>query len=229
MTNRKRILIFLIGIILISGLFLFGKQLIAVSMILIGLLILPLIITYRKITFNTTELVILSLIGSIAAVLRLPFAVLPSVQPTTFIIIATAIVIGPWGGLIIGLLAAFISNLYLGHGPWTLFQMLAWGLCGFYAGFLRNTIMMRTVIGRSIYGFISGILFGWFMNLSFIIFIVQTLDWKIILPYYVASFPFDLNHAITNSLLLIFFSTLWIKLIRRLTAKYNLFQKINND
>lgn len=224
MTYSKLAIIILIIFLPIIGLFLLGKQLIAATLFIIGLLISPLVISLRKMKFNIRELVILSLIGTIAALFRIPFAMLPSVQPTTFIIIATAIVIGSQGGFVIGLLAAFISNLYLGHGPWTLFQMLAWSLIGFYAGLLRQTIIMRTVIGRAIYGFVTGILFGWFMNLSFIIFIVQTVDLKVILPYYVASFPFDLNHAITNSVLLLVLSTMWIKLIESLTSKYNLFK-----
>lgn len=220
----KFIVMFSLFVGLIVSLFLLENQLIVASLLLISLLILPLIISFRQQKFNTRELVVLSLIGTTAAVLRIPFALIPSVQPTTFIIIATAIVIGPNGGFIIGLFAAFISNLYLGHGPWTLFQMLAWSLIGFYAGYFRKTIVMSTVIGRSIYGFITGILFGWLMNLSFIVFVVQTLDWKIIIPYYVASFPFDINHAISNSLLLLLFSTLWINLFNRLIKKYNLFK-----
>lgn len=225
MKTINRLLFILVVIVPIISLFYLGKQLIALSLIIFGILITPLIMQIRKITFKTNELIVLSLIGAIAAMLRIPFAAIPSVQPTTFIIIATAIVIGPQGGFIIGLLAALISNLYLGHGPWTLFQLLAWSLIGFYAGLLRNTFIMNTLIGRSIYGFVTGIIFGWFMNLSFIIFIVQTLDWQVILPYYIASFPFDLNHAITNSLLLLTLSTAWIRLLNRLTIKYNLFEQ----
>lgn len=221
-----RIIIILIMLLLPTiTLFIFGNEFLSLTVFIIGLLIMPVILTIRNMTFTTRELVILSFIGTIAAVFRIPFAILPSVQPTTFIIIATAICIGPQGGFIIGALAAIISNLYLGHGPWTVFQIIAWGLIGFYAGLLRHTIIMRSVVGRSTYGFITGILFGWFMNLSFIIFIVQTIDWKVIIPYYVASFPFDLNHAITNSVLLLLFSTVWIKFITKLTDKYKLFNK----
>lgn len=223
------ILIGLIIFIPTITLYLLGKQLIALTILIIAILVFPAINSFRKMAFNTRELIVLSLVGTIAAVLRIPFAAIPSVQPTTFIIIATAIVIGPQGGLIIGFLAAFISNLYLGHGPWTPFQMISWGLVGFYAGFLRHTFIMKTVIGRVGYGFIVGILFGWMMNLSFIIFLVQTIDLKIIVPYFIASFPFDLNHAISNSLLLFFLSSLWINLINRLTKKHNLFKHKNDD
>lgn len=220
-----KISILILIIILPSvSLYVLNKQFLALTILVIGILLTPLIMTFKKFNFNTRELVILSFIGTLAAIFRVPFAILPSVQPTTFIIIATAICIGSQGGFIIGLLAAFISNLYLGHGPWTLFQMTAWGLIGFYAGHLKDTFVMKTVIGRTVYGFITGILFGWFMNLSFLIFFVETLDWKMILPYFVASFPFDLNHAFTNSVLLLLLSTVWIKLIERLTKKYNLFE-----
>jgi len=226
MASYLKLLLIILSIGLpVIALFFLEQQLIAISLLTIGVLLIPLIITFRKTKLNTQELVTLSLIGTIAAITRIPFAALPSVQPTTFIIIATAIVIGPQGGFIIGLLAAFISNLFLGHGPWTLFQILAWSLIGFYAGLLRDTFVMRTLIGRCVFGFSVGIFFGWFMNVSFIIFIIQKLDWAIILPYYAASFLFDLNHAITNALLLLFFSQMWIYMLQRFTKKYDLFRR----
>jgi|SRR5690625_2716467 len=221
--NVERLInIFLI--LMVICLYGIGKQVISLTLIIIYLLIFPLIKQIKSFNFNTHELLVLAFIGAIAAMLRIPFAMIPSVQPTTFIIIATAIVIGSQAGFIIGLLAAFISSLYLGFGIWTVFQMIAWGLAGFYAGFLADTFILNNVIGRTIYGFCIGILFGWFMNLSFIILMIDSIDLEVILPYFIASFPFDLNHAITNSLLLFFFSHVWIKFMTYLTKKHRLFK-----
>ena len=39
---------------------------------------------------------------------------------------------GPPAGFMTGALSALVSNMLLGQGPWTVWQMLAWGLIGLF-------------------------------------------------------------------------------------------------
>ena len=48
----------------------------------------------------------------------------------------SGLVFGPFNGFIIGATTAFVSNIFLGQGPWTLYQMMAWGIIGVLSGFL---------------------------------------------------------------------------------------------
>ncbi|SES66274.1 energy-coupling factor transport system substrate-specific component [Oceanobacillus limi] len=168
----------------------------------------------------------LAILGAIAAVSRVPFASLPSVQPTSFVIIVSAIVLGPQSGFVIGVTAAIVSNIFLGQGPWTPWQMYAWGMIGLFAGLLRNTWLMKNKIGKSMFGFIVGFLFGWFMNLWFIIGVIQEVNWQSILLYNSTSFYFDLAHALSNVFFLVLFSASWIKILRRFKCKYGLFEQV---
>lgn len=68
-------------------------------------------------SLDSRELVLLALLTAIAAVSRVPFAGLPSVQPTTFVIIVTAVVFGAESGFVVGAGAALVSNIFLGQGP----------------------------------------------------------------------------------------------------------------
>src|SRR5690625_3352406 len=121
----------------------------------------------RKITGR--EVVILAILAAIAAVSRIPFAALPSIQPTSFVIIVTGLVFGAESGFIVGAVAAIVSNIFLGQGPWTPWQMYAWGMVGMSAGLFRNTWWMKQMWGKLLFGFVWGYLFGWFMNLWIIV------------------------------------------------------------
>lgn len=227
MARSKKILIILsVAVLLLLCCFplIISEHYLIVSLLIMGVSFVPFMYRFSKQKLTSRELVMLAILGAIAAVSRVPFASLPSVQPTTFVIIAAAIVLGPQSGFVIGVLAAIVSNLFLGQGPWTPWQMYAWGMIGLTAGLLRNTLFMKHMLGRCVYGFGVGFLFGWFMNLWFVVSMINQISWTEILLYYSASFYFDLAHALSNVIFLLLFSNAWIKIIKRFKIKYGLFE-----
>ena len=98
---------------------------------------LPFYIRFERKAFVSREIVLVAVLAAIAAVSRVPFSVLPSVQPTSFVIIVSAIVFGSETGFMIGATAAIVSNIF--RTRWTPWQMFSWGMIGFIAGLLRNT------------------------------------------------------------------------------------------
>ncbi|MDQ0972361.1 energy-coupling factor transport system substrate-specific component [Neobacillus niacini] len=228
MAHSKPILIGLAILIfvLLVGFPLFNTQhFLAISLLIMAASFFPFMISFSRKQVLSRELVVVAILAAIAAVSRVPFASIPSVQPTTFVIIIAAIVLGPQSGFIIGSLAAIVSNLFLGQGPWTPWQMYAWGMIGLTAGFLGKTWIMQSKIGRCIYGFIVGIAFGWIMNLWVVVGVIQDLSWPVILLYYSSSFYFDLAHAVCNVFFLWVFSSSWMKIIERFKVKYGIFQR----
>lgn len=69
-------------------------------------------------------------LAALAALGRVAFAPLPSVKPTTTIVLIAGFALGAAPGFTVGAVAALASNLFFGQGPWTPWQMVAWGLCG---------------------------------------------------------------------------------------------------
>ena len=63
---------------------------------------------------------------------------------------------------------ALVSNLILGQGPWTPWQMFAWGSMGYLVGILVRSGLIKGRLILSFLGFFLGILFGWVMNLWFL-------------------------------------------------------------
>ena len=227
MANEKTMTV--IGVAAVFLLLIFFPDFVIEHYLMISLLFLlgilfPTIIRISKKHMTTREMVMLAVLAAIAAVSRIPFAPIPSVQPTTFVVIASAIALGPQSGLIIGASAALVSNMVLGQGPWTPWQMICWGMAGFIAGLLANTFFMKRMTMRLFYGFITGFIFGWVMNLWILFSGFGELNLQTFIVLNTSSFYFDLAHALSNVFFLLFFSTVWIKIIERFKEKYGVFQ-----
>jgi energy-coupling factor transport system substrate-specific component len=76
---------------------------------------------------------LVALVGALAALAALgrdAFAAVPDVKPITAIVLVTGVAFGAAPGFATGALAALASNVLLGEGPWTPWQMLGWGIVG---------------------------------------------------------------------------------------------------
>jgi energy-coupling factor transport system substrate-specific component len=69
-------------------------------------------------------------LAALAALGRIAFVALPNVKPTTDIVLIAGYALGPGPGFAVGAIAGLSSNFFFGQGPWTPWQMAAWGACG---------------------------------------------------------------------------------------------------
>lgn len=75
-------------------------------------------------------------LAALAAAGRILFAPIPDFKPVSAIAIIAGVALGRKSGFMVGALAALASNFFFGQGPWTPWQMYAWGLVGYGAGLL---------------------------------------------------------------------------------------------
>lgn len=216
---------------IVIGLFIIGIAVMSVaahhqywllSLVFVVLAMLPFFLKYEAKKMQSREVMMMVMLITIAAVSRVPFAAIPSVLPMTFIIIVSALVFGAQSGFMIGALSAIVSNIFLGQGPWTPWQMFCWGMIGCIAGLLKDTWWMRTMWGKVIFGFVAGILFGWVMNLFDVIARMADISWEAIITLYAAGVIFDLLHAGSNVLFMLVFGNTWIRILERFKRKYGL-------
>ena len=78
---------------------------------------------FEETSVSSKEVALIGILGAIIAASRIPFAAIPNVQPCTFLIMAVGLVFGPLAGFMVGGTTAIVSNLFLGMGPWTIWQM----------------------------------------------------------------------------------------------------------
>ena len=167
-----------------------------VVMLITGLIIIAVFYEFETRKISSKEIALISMMGTLSAISRIPFAPIPNVQPATFIIICTGYVFGPMAGFMTGALTAIISNMFLGHGPWTLFQIFGFGLAGVIPGILphsRTYIWMLTV-----FGLIWGYFYGAIVNIWFWASLIYPLTWQTFLLSMLNSVWFDTMHAIAN-------------------------------
>ncbi|WP_347862827.1 ECF transporter S component [Salimicrobium sp. PL1-032A] len=159
--------------------------------------------------WNTYKLTLVTMLAAVAVVGRIAFAAVPNAQPVTAIIILTGFWMGPLAAVIMAFLTTFLTNMVLGMGIWSLWQIIAWGSIGIGAGILGKLLPKVPVWGLSIYGFMSGLFFGVVMALTMRA--IGQPFWG----YLLASLPFDLMHAVSNFVFILVFYTVFESLFIR--------------
>lgn len=168
---------------------------------------------------TSKEVAFIATISSLAAVFRIPFAFIPSVQPTTFIVMITGYLFGARKGFLVGAIAALVSNFFLGQGPWTPWQMFAWGMSGVSAAIIGyrkesfNWVLFTILTG------IWGYLFGWIMNIYYWVGFVYPLTFKTFTVTYLTSFPMDTMHAAGNVIFALIFGKSFYAILSRFKDK----------
>ena len=220
---NKKIYLFIIAVALIiaSVLLSFKSMALALVLAILGVLLIGFASFERK-EVTAERMVLISLLSAVSAAGRVLFASIPSVNPSSFIVIMSAMVFGPSFGFMTGALTALVSNMVLGHGPWTLWQMLLWGIMGFISGVIARPLKSHMWL-RMAYGLVWGFLFGWGMNLLYVFsgYLTET-GFKAFLIASGTSFIFDLMHGVGNLLLILALGNSFIKIFERAALKYGL-------
>ncbi|MGQ0535412.1 MAG: DUF6580 family putative transport protein [Methanobacteriota archaeon] len=140
---------------------------------------------------STRAWVAIGTLGGLVAALRVPFAFLPSVQPSTALVIAVGQGMGPAVGLGVGLIVPLASNLFLGHGPWTIFQAIAWGGIGLASGLLPK-LPRSLLVG---WGVVASFGFGLVLDSWVWWAFAEPRTLATLIPVLALGIPFNIAHA----------------------------------
>jgi uncharacterized membrane protein len=80
------------------------------------------------------EIVVIAVLVALAVAGRAAFFMVPQFKPVAALVIISGVALGSQTGFLVGVLSGFVSNFVFGQGPWTPFQMIAFGLLGLLAG-----------------------------------------------------------------------------------------------
>ncbi len=209
-------------LMVLAVIFIWQERYLPLSFILLFLSMVPFYRRFERKKAKAEVVVVIAVLAAIAAVSRVPFMALPGIQPTSFVVITAALVFGPEVGFLVGSTSALASNLFLGQGPWTPWQMFSWGMMGLSAGYLYRFAWMQNRIGLGIFGFCWGFLFGLIMNLWIVVGFFETINWGTFAGVYAASFYFDLAHGLSNVFFIVLFSRQWKKMLERASRKFGI-------
>lgn len=217
------IIFILIPLLLVLNLIFSTKFSLLLSFVIIFLGIIPFFVNLEKSQPKSRDIVPIIVMSGISSVSRIAFMAIPNVTPSTAIIIVTGISFGSNVGFLTGAISGLASNMIMGQGPWTIWQMFAWGVIGFISGKLGEIDFCKQhKITIYIFGFLGSFLFGWFMNLYHFIGFVEPKNFQTFIVSYIASFWFDINHAISTTIFLIPTLIPWGKKLKRFKNKFGI-------
>jgi len=101
---------------------------------------------YERAHPDARIIALVATLAGFAALGRIAFAAVPNVKPTTDIVLISGYALGAGPGFAVGALAGLTSNFFFGQGPWTPWQMAAWGATGVLGAVLAVVTGRR--IGR---------------------------------------------------------------------------------
>ena len=219
--NLRRLLRVAIPYLAVPGLVLLGalvfdeKRHLIVSFWVAVLALLLFAAGFDRKQIGARRLVIVSVMTALSIVGRL----IPVFKPIAALTILTAMYLGSESGFLVGAMSALVSNFYFGQGPWTPFQMLAWGLIGLVAGYLARPLKKSRAF-LLIYGLLSGVFFSFVMDIWTVLWYNGTFSPALWVSAVAAAVPHTIMYSVSNILFLWFLAKPIGEKLERVRVKY---------
>ncbi len=182
----------------------FGDRLYLIaSVVLIILAIVIFVRSFERKKPGTKDVVLLSVMISLGVVGRLVFFMIPQFKPCAAIVIITGIMLGKQAGFLSGVMTAFISDMFFGMGPWTLWQMIGFGLIGLISAIIFNQERIEKMGGFAklilcTYGFlVTFLLYGLLMDSATVFMVTDKPKLSTFIATYSAGIVFNMIHGIS--------------------------------
>ena len=172
---------------------------------------------FERKTTGARRMVIVAVMTALCIVGRF----IPFFKPVTALTIITAMYLGSESGFLTGALAALLSNFTFGQGPWTPFQMLAWGMIGLAAGYMAGPLKRHRWL-LLLYGTASGVLYSLLMDVWTVLWYNGTLNWQLYAGAVAASLPHMALYGVANFAFLWFLARPFGEKLARIHRKYGL-------
>lgn len=219
------LLIFLITIpaTLALGSQLPGRWYYLTSTLIIAQMLIPFFLAFEGRQPQARELVIMAVLCALSVAARVAIPI-PNFKAIYGVLMIVGIALGPEPGFLVGAVAAFASNLFLGQGFYTPWQMLAYGACGMIFGFLfRQGKLPRKPLLMAVTGFLVVLLFvGPVLDTCNVLMTPIAMNKKSILAMYAAGFAVNISQGISTFLVLFLLGKPLLGKVDRIKTKYGM-------
>lgn len=223
--QRLVLLALFCGLVLIVSLYAGQRHYLLTSFLLMGGAFGAVCLRFERRHPTARELVVIAVLIALAVAGRSAFFMLAQFKPVAAVVIISGVAFGGDVGFLVGAMSALTSNIFFTQGPWTPWQMLAFGCVGYLAGLLSwAKLLPPKRLPLCLFGFLSVFLiYGGIMNPAAIIMYGGSLNKLALLGAYVAGAPMDLVHAFATFLFLGVLGLPMLRQLARLQLKYGLF------
>jgi energy-coupling factor transport system substrate-specific component len=193
----------------------------AASFVVLGLALVAGFAWYERSHPSARVLALVATLAALAALGRIAFAPLPNVKPTTDIVLLAGYAVGGAPGFAVGAVAALASNVFFGQGPWTPWQMCAWGGVGI-GGALLARVAGRELgrVALAVACGLAGAAYGAVMNVH--LWVTYSGDHTLakLGSVFATSLTFDLAHVIGNVLFCLAFGPALVRALTRYRRRF---------
>ena len=224
------LLIFLLAIpaTLFLGSKLPGRWYYLTSTLIIIELLIPFFLAFEGRKPQARELVVLAVMCALAVAARVAIPI-PNFKAIYGIIMIAGIAFGPESGFLVGAVAALSSNFFLSQGPYTPWQMMAYGAGGMLAGFLfQKDRLPRKPVLMGIVGFLGVLFFvGPLLDTCTVFMAPISMNLKSITAIYVSGFAVNVSQGISTFLVLSLLGMPLLEKLDRIKVKYGMMEDDN--
>ncbi len=204
--------------VIVAGVFMSGSKGYAFVSLAVTLLSLLLFAAgYEKKKTGTRRMVIVSVMVALSVIGRF----IPLFKPVTALTAIAGVWLGGEAGFLVGALSAVISNFYFGQGPWTPFQMLAWGLLGLVAGLLKKPLKGSRIL-LTLYGVLAGMAYSLVMDVWTVLWYNGSFSWELYWAAMLTALPHTILYAVSNAIFLWFLAPGFGQKLERIRTKYEI-------
>ena len=172
---------------------------------------------FERRELGTRRMILVSVMTALSVLGRM----LPVIKPITALTVLSAMYLGPEAGFLTGALSAVLSNFIMGQGPWTPFQMLAWGLIGLFAGLLAKPLRRSRLLLYG-YGLLSGAAYSMIMDIWTTVWTYGEFTLRQYGAAVVSSMPYPVVYAASNVIFLMLLAKPFGDKLARIGKKYGL-------
>ena len=176
-------------------------------------------LAYERARPSARMIALVASLAALAALARDAFVAVPDVKPITAMTLVVGYALGPLAGFTVGAIGMLASNILLGQGPYTPWQMVAWGLVGVFGALLGR------LSGRRASRLTLALACG--LSALFAKEIMNVYSWTIagvytpagLLAQILGGLPFDLTDAVASFLFGLAFAPELARLLARTRAR----------
>ena len=203
--------------VLLGGTVFSARSYAFVSLAVAALSVALFISGFEKKQTGARRLVIVTVLIALACAGRF----IPLIKPVASIVIISGIYLGGEAGFLTGAFSALISDFYFGQGPWTPFQMLAWGLVGLFAG-LSSGVLKKSRAALLVYGALAGAAYSAIMDVWTVLWYNGAFDIKLYIAALGTAAHYTDSYAASNVIFLWVLARPFGQKLERMHIKYGI-------
>ncbi|MDR2956567.1 MAG: ECF transporter S component [Coriobacteriales bacterium] len=218
------VLLIIVPVVLFASIIFGVRQTTLLSALVALVALVPFFLRFESAGVKPRDIMPIVVMSAIAVALRILMTPIFYLTPVSAIVIIAGLGFGKRSGFMTGALIAIVSNLFLGQGPWTPWQMYLWGLMGYVSGAVAGQKWTMNRWQVCIFGAIMSLTYNTVMDSYSAFGFIGASTVEGIIAIYIAGLSYGFMHIVSTVAFLWLIYLPWTTKFVRIKAKYGIGQ-----